>query len=89
MNWKTLRKEALRNQAPTKDRDNLKHGVKVDYTVALALGESEGYTVLFGGDIPESDASACRSCGKYHKPDVNCGPTLETKLKSKDDPEIS
>ena len=85
LNWKTLRKEALRKEAPAKDRDNLKHGVKVDYTVALALGERDGYTVLFGGDIPKSDASACRWCGKYHKPDVNCGPTFETKLKSKDE----
>ena len=68
LNWKTLRKEALRKEAPAKDRDNLKHGVKVDYTVALALGERDGYTVLFGGDIPKSDASACRWCGKYDDP---------------------
>ena len=85
LNWKSLRKGALRKEAPAKDRDKEKHGVKVDYTVALALGERDGYTILFGGEITKSDASACRSCGKYHKPDVNCGPTLETKLKSKNE----
>ena len=83
LNWKTLRQEALRKEAHAKDRDKEKHGVKVDYTVALALGEREGYTVLLGDEIPKSGAGACRSCGKYH--DVNCGPTLETKLKSKDE----
>ena len=85
LNGKTLRREALRKEAPAKDRDKEKHGVKVDYTVALALGERHGYTVLFGGEIPKSDASACRLGGKYHKPNVNCGPVLETKLKAKDE----
>ena len=86
LNWKNLRKEALRKESAVKDRDT-KHAVKIDYTVALALGEREGYTVLFAGDIPKSDTNACRSCGKYHKPNVNCGPTLEAKLKAKDEVE--
>ena len=61
-------------------------GLKVDYIkVARIVGQHEAYNALFGPDIPRAKDKACRWCGAYHLPDVNCGPTMETKLKSKDE----
>jgi uncharacterized small protein (DUF1192 family) len=76
-NWRTLINA-------TKDREKDK-GVKIDYVKVASVVEYSAYNALFGQDIPRSRDHRCRWCNTFHKPDVNCGPTLETKLKSKEE----
>ena len=47
--------------------------------------EYSAYNALFGQDIPRSKDTRCSWCNTFHKPDVSCGPTLETKLKTKEE----
>ena len=54
-------------------------------TTRATLSCHEAYNVLFGPDIPWSEDKACHWCNAYHSPDVNCGPTIESKLKLKDE----
>jgi hypothetical protein len=76
-NWRTLINT-------TKDREKDK-GDKIDYVKVASVVEYSAYNTLFGQDIPRSRDHRCRWCNTFHKPDVNCGPTLETKLKSKEE----
>ncbi len=48
--------------------------------------EYGAYNAVFGDEmIPQSKDPRCRLCDTFHKPNVNCGPTLETKLKTRDE----
>jgi hypothetical protein len=76
-NWRTLINA-------TKDRERDK-GVKIDYVKVASVVEYSAYNALFGQDIPRSRDHRCRWCNTFHQPDVNCGPILETKLKSKEE----
>ncbi len=75
-NWKTL---------IPKDREK-DPGVKIDYVKVASVVEYGAYNALFGDEtIPQSKDPRCRLCDTFHKPNVNCGPTLETKLKTRDE----
>jgi hypothetical protein len=79
-NWRTMINAAVQ------EREKDKSGVKVDYIkVARVVGQHEAYNALFGPNIPQAKDKACRWCNAYHPPDANCGPTLETKMKSKEE----
>jgi len=61
-------------------------GVKIDYVKVASVVEYGAYNALFGDEIiPQSKDPRCSFCDTFHKPNVNCGPTLETKLKTKDE----
>lgn len=78
--WKTLMKNNTGN-----DEKHPK-GEKIDYVkLAREAGQQEAYSALFMPDIPQSKSKACGSCGSFHAPGADCGPTLETKLKQKDE----
>jgi hypothetical protein len=69
----------------TKEREKDK-GVKIDYVKVASVVEYGAFNALFGDDtIPRSKDPRCPLCDTFHKPNLNCGPTLETKLKTKDE----
>jgi len=75
-NWRTL---------IPKDRKK-DQGVKIDYVKVASVVEYGAYNALFGDEIiPQSKDSRCLLCDTFHKPNVNCGPTMETKLKTRDE----
>jgi hypothetical protein len=77
-NWRTL-------IPTTKDREK-DTGVKIDYVKVASVVEYGAYNALFGDEIiPQSKDPRCPLCDTFHKPNVNCGPTLETKLKTRDE----
>jgi hypothetical protein len=77
-NWRTL-------ITTTKEREKDK-GVKIDYVKVASVVEYGAFNALFGDEIiPQSKDPRCPLCDTFHKPNVNCCPTLETKLKTKDE----
>jgi hypothetical protein len=77
-NWRTL-------ITTTKDSEKDK-GVKIDHVKVASVVEYGAYNALFGDEIiPQSKDPRCPLCDTFHKPNVNCGPMLETKLKTRDE----